>query len=98
MLEYCHNALRLGNSVWETRLTSISIICADVAENDILVHMKTTTKSVIPVPARQGGLPASWKKAAGILRGKKPNPLKELREMRKEWEERMKALEKRSRA
>jgi len=60
--------------------------------------MKTGTKPVVYTPARRGGLPASWKKAAGILRRKKSNPLKELRAMRKEWEARMKKFEKRSRA
>lgn len=46
----------------------------------------------------RGVLPTSWKKAAGILRGRKPDPVKELQTMRKEWHIRMKTLEKRSRA
>jgi hypothetical protein len=60
--------------------------------------MKTETRSIAYPPARRDGLPASWKKAAGILRGKKSNPMEELRAMRKEWETRMKAFEKCSRA
>jgi len=57
--------------------------------------MTTTTRNV---PKQRGGLPASWKKAAGMLRGRKPSPVKELKAMRAAWERRMKAFEKRSRA
>ena len=34
-------------------------------------HMATKTHTTVPVPVRRGGIPASWIKAAGILRGKK---------------------------
>lgn len=43
---------------------------------------------------RRALLPASWKKAAGILRGRKPDALNELKKMRKEWNKRTGTLEK----
>ncbi|MEK9154303.1 MAG: hypothetical protein AAB798_02420 [Patescibacteria group bacterium] len=60
--------------------------------------MRTIAKHFTYSPPRRGGVPDSWKQAAGILRGKRPNPIKELTAMRAEWERRMKGFEKRSRA
>ena len=37
-------------------------------------------------------LPESWKKAAGILKGRKINALKYQRQIRAEWEKRLKRL------
>ena len=39
-------------------------------------------------------LPESWKKAAGILKGKRIDGVKYQRQVRKEWDDRMKQLEK----
>ena len=43
-------------------------------------------------------LPDSWIKAAGILRGRKPDALQELKKMRKEWDAYSKKLQKLRRA
>lgn len=37
-------------------------------------------------------IPSVWKKAAGLLRGKKVNPVQYQKTIRKEWEERLTKL------
>jgi len=63
---------------------------------DMLEYHPMATKAhhtVANISAHRGKIPDSWIRAAGILRGKKPNPHVELRKMRAEWEKRLKALE-----
>lgn len=42
------------------------------------------------LPTLRYPLPASWKKAAGMLRGRKIDPVKYQRQIRAEWEKRLK--------
>lgn len=59
--------------------------------------MKTLTKQKISTAGKKTSqpLPESWKKAAGLLKGRKtPDPLAYQRSVRQEWETRMKKLEK----
>lgn len=45
------------------------------------------------LPKLRYTLPESWKKAAGILKGKNIDPLEYQKKVRQEWEKRLKELE-----
>ena len=52
------------------------------------IHMSkagTQIKSMRELSPRRAGIPDSWIKAFGLLKGRKPNPLQELKKMRREW-------------
>lgn len=60
--------------------------------------MTSHNTSIVAIPEalkQRAKIPVSWKKAFGILRGHKPNPLQELKKMRRRDEARSKALSKR---
>ena len=57
-------------------------------------HMATKTYATVPAPVRRGGIPASWIKAAGILRKSTKQNIAELAKTRRDWEARMRKLEK----
>lgn len=62
----------------------------------MLGPMASHNTTAIPDALRQRSkIPDSWRKAFGILRGHKPDPIQELKKMRRRDEARSKALAKR---
>ena len=59
--------------------------------------MKNNSQATILTPKEvmeyRVPLPASWKKAAGLLKGRKIDGLKYQKQIRKEWDERTRKLE-----
>ena len=65
-----------------------------------MARSKRLTKNELPLSARESIAAKRqergkvWERARGMWKDRKPDPIKELNQMRQEWEQRLEALEK----